>query len=67
MAEVKFTAPPNHRTAQCCGTCAHWKDGYEGDGMCRKFPDVVSGAGERHTVYEGVWSGMVCDSWEARI
>lgn len=31
--------PPNYRDATCCGTCAHWEWGYEGEGECRRYPD----------------------------
>jgi hypothetical protein len=62
---VTFTAPPNHRASQSCGTCTHWTWGYEGEGNCGKFPATVTGGGTSHTIYEGEYSTMMCDAWEA--
>ncbi len=64
MKSITFTEPPNHRTSQSCGTCAHWEWGYEGEGACQKHPETVTtSAGGYTQIYEGENSIMLCDDW----
>ncbi len=64
MSEVTFTPPPNHRTSESCATCAQWCNGND---VCQKFPHAVRWTGGFCDIYDGEWSGMVCDAWEPRL
>jgi len=60
---VTFTAPPNFTSAKCCGNCAHWQWGYEGEGDCTKYPEHVSTPTGYHDVWSGACSTGLCDDY----
>lgn len=54
--------PPNLRAGKCCGTCAHWEWGYEGEGQCKKFP--IRYSKKTFKASHDEHSAFVCDAWE---
>lgn len=64
---ITFTAPPNLITARCCGSCKHSEHQYEGEIICSKYPEYVTGPNVNHNIHDGVHQWEICDDFEPEV